>query len=35
MWRCVSAGWEGEVNGMTDDGFYFVGEQTVDDREYC
>ncbi len=20
---------------MTDDGFYIVGEQAVDDREYC
>ncbi len=22
MWRCVGAGWEGEVEGMTDDRFY-------------
>ncbi len=35
MWRCVGAGWEGEVKGMADDGFYIVGEQAVDDREYC
>ncbi len=35
VWRCVGAGWEGEVEGMTDDEFYIVGEQAVDDHEYC
>ncbi len=35
MWRCVGAGWEGEVEGMRDDGFCFVGKRTVKDREYC
>ncbi len=33
MWRCVGAGWEGDVKGMMDDGFYIVGKQAVNDRE--
>ncbi len=35
MWRCVGAGWEGEDEGIMNDGFDIVGEQAVEDREYC
>ncbi len=35
VWRCAGAGWEGEVKGMADDGFYIVGKRSVDDHEYC